>query len=146
MEEPDPDPGVKNRWKFSKNVPKTWLFYLLPDSVSGLVQRLTCFQDPDLVYNVCGSTSLVSIMWGRNKTNYLFYPCTGYIFISFFVIENQCRHFFGRLRVLEVWGPGTDSGSYQIGSAPAPGNKIGLFELLTIWLLIQVFFGSYSPL
>ena len=76
--------------KIAGNFPKMCqkLFYLLPESVSGLVQRLTCFQDSDLVYNVCGSTSLVSIMWGRNKTNYLFYPCTGYIFISFFVIEN----------------------------------------------------------
>ena len=58
----------------------------------------------------------------------------------------------------EVQGPGTDFGSDQIGSAPAPGKKRWLqaapahytnifhFERLKIELLIQVFFRSHLPL
>ena len=46
----------------------------------------------------------------------------------------------------EVRGPGADSGSDQIGSAPAPYTNIYHFELLKSELLMQVFFGSHLPL
>ena len=55
----------------------------------------------------------------------------------------------------DVRGPGADSGSDQIGSAPAPGKKkaapapytnIFHFEFLKSELLMQVFFGSHLPL
>ena len=54
-------------------------------------------------------------------------------------------------------GPGADSGSDLLGSAPAPGKKRRLqaapapytkifhFELLKSELLIQVYFGPYLP-
>ena len=46
----------------------------------------------------------------------------------------------------EVGGPGADSGSDQIGSAPAPYTNIFPFEFLKGEILMQVFFGSHLPL
>ena len=85
-------------------------------------------------------------------------PCTLECFVNYFVLISVAEPtLFWAAPALEVRGPGADSGSDQIGSAPAPGKKRRLqvapapytnifhFELLKSELLKQVFFGSHLP-
>ena len=86
-------------------------------------------------------------------------PALGRMYILYAVSSSVTEPpLFWAAPALEVLDPGANSGSNQIGSAPAPGKKrrlqsapapctkIFYFELLINELVMQVVFRSHLPL